>query len=84
MILFLIIEPINKPIIHNGTKDKDNEKSYLVSNCIEDIDQYCKDNDLEIIAQPEYVEPAMLAHHFIWVSEGKKPAILEISRPYRY
>ena len=36
------------------TKDKDNEKSYLVSNCIEDIDQYCKDNDLEIIARPEY------------------------------
>ena len=51
------------------------KKSYL---------KYCEDNDLEIIARPEYVEPAMLAHHFIWVSEGKKPAILEISRPYRY
>ena len=30
LILFLIIEPINKPKIHNGTKDKDNEKVYLL------------------------------------------------------
>jgi hypothetical protein len=39
---------------------------------------------LEIIGRPEYVEPGMVAHHFIWIGEDKRPPVLEISRPYKY
>ena len=66
------------------SRDKENEKVYLVSDTQEDIDSHCKENDLEALSLPEYVEPAMVAHHFIWVGKEKRPAILEISRPYKY
>ena len=55
-----------------------------MSDAQEDIDSHCKENDLEVLSLPEYVEPAMVAHHFIWVGKEKRPAILEISRPYKY
>ena len=51
------------------TRDKENEKTYLVSNSIEEIESYCSENDLQIIEKPDYVEPAMVAHHFIWVGQ---------------
>ena len=70
--------------IYGVTKDKDNEKSYLVGSTLEEIDSYCEENSLEIVGRPEYVEPAMVAHHFIWVGKDKRPPILEISRPYKY
>ena len=66
------------------TKDKDNEKVYLVSYHEEEIDAYCKENDLEVLSNPKYVEPAMVSHHFLWVGKDQKPPILEISRPYKY
>ena len=65
-------------------RDKENEKTYLVSDSIEEIESYCSENDLQIIEKPDYVEPEMVAHHFIWVGQEKRPAILEISRPYKY
>ena len=65
-------------------KDKENEKIYLVSSSLEDINTYCQGNDLEILSRPKYVEPAMVAHHFIWVSKEKRPPIIEISTPYKY
>ena len=37
------------------TKDKDNEKVYLVSYHEEEIDAYCKENDLEVLSKPKYV-----------------------------
>ena len=49
------------------TKDQDNEKVYLVSYLEEEIDAYCRENDLEILSKPKYVEPAMVSHHFLWV-----------------
>ena len=65
-------------------KDEDNEKRYFVSNTLEEINAHCAENNLEIIGRPEYVEPGMVAHHFIWLGEDKRPPILEISRPYKY
>ena len=65
-------------------KDQDNEKSYFVSYSLEEIDIHCKENNLEIIGRPNYVEPGMVAHHFIWVGKDKRPPVLEISRPYKY
>ena len=56
------------------SRDKENEKVYLVSDTQEDIDSHCKENDLEVLSLPEYVEPAMVAHHFIWVGKEKRPA----------
>ena len=41
--------------IYGVTKDKDNEKSYLVGSTIEEIDSYCEENSLEIVGRPEYV-----------------------------
>ena len=60
-------------------KDKENEKIYLVSFSLEEIETYCQGNDLEILSRPKYVEPAMVAHHFIWVGKEKRPPIIEIS-----
>ncbi len=53
------------------SRDKENEKIYLVSSSQEDIDSHCKENDLEVLSRPDYVEPAMVAHHFIWVGKEK-------------
>ena len=65
-------------------KDEDNEKRYFVSNSPEEINTHCSENNLEIIGRPDYVEPGMVAHHFIWIGEEKRPPVLEISRPYKY
>ena len=65
-------------------KDQDNEKRYFVSYSHEEINAHCSENNLEIIGRPEYVEPGMVAHHFIWIGEDKRPPLLEISRPYKY
>ena len=51
---------------------------------LEEIETYCQGNDLEILSRPKYVEPAMVAHHFIWVGKEKRPPIIEISTPYKY
>ena len=53
------------------TKDNDNEKVYLVSYLEEEIDAYCKENDLQVLSKPKYVEPAMVSHHFLWVGKDQ-------------
>ena len=63
------------------SKNKDNEKIYFVSYLEEKIDAYSKENDLQVLSMPKYVEPAMVSHHFLWFGKDKKSLILEISRP---
>ena len=59
------------------TKDQNNEKVYLVSYLEEEIDAYCRENDLEILSKPKYVEPAMVSHHFLWVGKVKSHRFLK-------
>ena len=63
---------------------KDNEKVYLVSYLEEENDSYCKENDLQVLSKPKYVEPALVSHHFLWVGKDKNPPILDILRLYKY
>ena len=50
----------------------------------QEIDSHCTENSFKILGRPKYVEPGMVAHNFIWVGEGKRPALLDISKPYNY
>ena len=63
------------------TKDKDNAKVYLVSYLEEEIDAYCKENDLEVL-KPKYVEPAMVSHHFYGLEKIKSHRFLKFQDKY--
>ena len=58
-------------------KDKDYEKVYLVSYHEKEIDAYCKENDLEVLSKPKYVEPAMVSHHFYGLEKIKSYRFLK-------
>ncbi len=64
--------------------DSENVRNYLVAYSQQDIDSHCIENNYEVLARPKYVEPGMVAHNFIWVGEGKRPALLDISKPHKY
>ena len=59
------------------TKDKDNEKAYLVSYFEEEIDAYCKENDLQVLSKPKYVEPAMVTIIFYGLEKIKSHRFLK-------
>ena len=59
------------------TKDKDNEKVYLVSYLEEEIDAYCKENDLQVLSKPKYVEPAMVLIIFYRLEKIKSHRFLK-------
>ena len=64
--------------------DSENVRNYLVAKSDQEIDSHCTENSFKILGRPKYVEPGMVAHNFIWVGEGKRPALLDISKPYNY
>jgi hypothetical protein len=64
--------------------DSENVRNYLVAHSEQEIDSHCVENNYSILAKPKYVEPGMVAHNFIWVGEGKRPALLAISKPHNY
>ena len=64
--------------------DSENVRNYLVANSDHEIDSHWSENNYKILGRPKYVEPGMVAHNFIWVGEGKRPALLDISKPYNY
>ncbi len=64
--------------------NSDKARNYLVAETKEEIDSYCLENSYEIIGRPQYVEPGMVAHHFIWVGKNKRPGLLDISKPNNY
>ena len=64
--------------------DSENVRNYLVASSAQDIDAHCIQNNYKIIGRPKYVEPGMVAHNFIWVGKGNRPALLDISKPYKY
>ena len=63
------------------TRGRDKEPVYLFADSIEEIETYCEQNDLTIIATPEYVDPNMVCHHFLWIGEGEQPPLWKISKP---
>tara|TARA_B100000700_G_scaffold206335_1_gene226844 strand:+ start:577 stop:795 length:219 start_codon:yes stop_codon:yes gene_type:complete len=64
--------------------DSENVRNYLVANSEQEIDTHCVKNNYKVLAKPKYVEPGMVAHNFIWVGVGKRPALLDISKPHNY
>ena len=63
-------------------KDIVGKREYLVAESEQSIEKYCVDK--EIIAWYTNPTPIMVAHHFVWVGEGKRPPLLNISRPHKY
>jgi len=64
-------------------KDIVGKRDYLVANTEKRIEEYCGE-DKEIIAWYTNPTPIMVCHHFIWVGDGKRPPLLNISRPFKY
>ena len=63
-------------------KDTVGKRDYLVADSEKGIEEYCEDK--EIVAWYTNPTPIMVAHHFIWVGKGKRPPMLNISRPFKY
>ena len=74
--------------IYASSKDVNGKIEYLVAPTEEDIEIYCENGVLghvkEILAWYSNPTPIMVTHHFTWVGEGKRPAILKIARPHDY
>ena len=74
--------------IYASCRNINGDREYLVARSEEDITVYCENGVLghckEIIAWYTNPTPIMVAHHFIWVGEDRRPAILNISRPHDY
>ena len=74
--------------IFASCKDINGKIEYLVAPSEEDIEVYCENGvlgyDKEILAWYSNPTPIMVAHHFIWVGKARRPAILNISRPFDY
>ena len=74
--------------VYASCKDVNGKIEYLVARTEEDIEVYCEGGVLgyEKAIQAWYGNPTpiMVAHHFIWVGEERRPAILNISRPHDY
>ena len=74
--------------IYASCKDVNGKIEYLVAPSEEDIEVYCENGvlgyDKEILAWYSNPTPIMVAHHFVWVGTGRRPAILNISLPHDY
>ena len=64
--------------------DTENVRNYLGANSDQEIDSHWTEYNYKILGRPKYVEPGMVAHNFIWVGKGKRPALLDISKPHNY
>jgi len=74
--------------IYASCKDVNGKMEYLVARSEEDITVYCEGgvlgHDKEIIAWYTNPTPIMVCHHFTWIGEERRPAILNIARPHDY
>ena len=74
--------------IYASCKDINGKIEYLVAPSEEDIEVYCENgvlgNEKAILNYYTNPTPIMVAHHFIWVGEDKRPPILNISKPHDY
>ena len=79
---------LKEPFSYACSKDVNGVREYLVASTEEEIEVYCENGVLghnkEILAWYGNPTPIMVAHHFKWVGKGKRPAILNISRPFKY
>ena len=74
--------------VYASSKDINGKREYLVALTEKEIEVYCENgvlgNEKEILAWYSNPTPIMVAHHFTWVGKGKRPAILNISKPFKY
>ena len=74
--------------IYASCKDINGKIEYLVAPSEEDIEVYCENgvlgNEKAILNYYTNPTPIMVAHHFIWVGEDKRPPILNIRKPHDY
>ena len=74
--------------VYASCKDNDGKIEYLVAPSEEDIEVYCENGvlgyDKEILAWYSNPTPIMITHHFKWVGSGKRPTVMNISKPFNY
>ena len=89
-----VAEKSMNTFVYASSKDINNVREYLVALTEKEIEDYCtgkhkRQPDLfhpekEIVAWYNNPTPIMVAHHFTWVGKGKRPPMLNISRPFKY
>ena len=87
-----VAEKSMNTFVYASSKDINNVREYLVALTEKEIEDYCtgkhkRQPDLfhpekEIVAWYNNPTPIMVAHHFTWVGKGKRPPMLNISRPF--
>ena len=69
-------------------KDKHGKIEYIAASTEDEIELYCENGILgdekAILHWYTNPTPIMVAHHFVWVGAGRRPAQLQISRPFNY
>ena len=77
-----------KELIYASCKDKNGTIEYIAASSEDEIEVYCDNGVLgdekAILHWYSNPTPIMVAHHFKWVGSGKRPAMMQISRPFNY
>ena len=77
-----------KELVFASCKDINGKIEYIAAYSEGDIEVYCENGVLgaekELLAWYTNPTPKMVAHHFEFVGKGKRPAVMQISRPFNY
>tara|TARA_B100001245_G_scaffold167161_1_gene126488 strand:+ start:170 stop:448 length:279 start_codon:yes stop_codon:yes gene_type:complete len=77
-----------KELVFASCKDINGAIEYIAAYSEEEIEVYCENGVLrpekEILAWYTNPTPIMVSHHFEFVGKGKRPAVMQISRPFNY
>ena len=64
--------------------NSDGKLYYYTANTKEELKDHCMDNIKHITGYVTNPAPFMVIHHFEWVGSGRRPAIMQVSKPFRY
>ncbi len=91
MLVIWLAVPYNSSmnnIIFASCKDINGTIEYIAAYSEEEIEVYCENgvlgHDKEILAWYTNPTPIMVCHHFAWVGSGKRPTVMNISKPFNY
>lgn len=64
--------------------NSDGKLYYYAANTKEQLKNHCLDNMLHIISYVTNPAPFIVTKHFEWVGDGKRPTIMQVSKPFNY
>ena len=73
-----------KGFVFCTAKDSDCKLYYYAANTKEHLKNHCLDKTLEILGYPTNPAPFIVTKHFEWVGDGKRPALMQVSKPFNY